>query len=61
MAEFPPASNGHGWIEVDGMLEALWCADEKEDILPTAMVDVLEDLQDDDDDDVDTYFYSFFF
>lgn len=49
----PAASDGHGWVDVDGVLEPLWSSEEEKLILPPEIVDFLEHLPDSDDDDDD--------
>jgi len=41
-ADIPPPTEGHGWIESEGVLEPLWTAG---DILPRELTEVLEDAQ----------------
>ena len=51
MPEVPAANNGHGWIAIDGILEPLWSTEGEELILPTALVDIFEDIPDSDNND----------
>lgn len=58
MPDVPPPSDGHGWTNIAGTLEPVWSAED--DILPSNIVDFLEDLSDSDneeeeEDDVISY------
>lgn len=50
MPDVPAASNGHGWVDVDGTLEPMWSAEE-DVILPADVVDFLVDFPDSDDEE----------
>jgi hypothetical protein len=43
------ANAGHGWINIDGILDPLWFAEKL--IIPTDMVDFLVDVSDSDSDE----------
>ena len=49
----PSPSDGHGWINIDGVLQPLW-AEDKENIFPFQIADFIDTCDDDNkSDDVD--------
>jgi hypothetical protein len=49
MSDVPAANNRQGWMNIDGILEPVWSAEDI--ILPTDMVDFLVEFSDSDSDE----------